>query len=351
MFIDPRMGLYKDLELYFVLPIVLSDQTKLKFDTGVNYDNSTVVQDYNDLTYDKENTLFLVPFNGPERSGFGDMHAGIRYAPFNQERDWTRPSWVVGMEWTFPTGQVKRTTNKGVGRGLYEMELYTALSRRLLPWVEPFFGLQGTLRFPSDASLFKDHGKTQTLYQPGHSLGIQLGTEIIPWEQAREDRRLTLEFGGGAEYTFEGRDYTVLFDALGGGQCSVDGACDLTRFKPGNTSLHHDPSDATKAPRSDGITDVENYGVFDGWVGLAIQPIKFVELGVKFKLVYEQGHFITFADAGKDLDGENNVQEKNGKGQNEFNPVYNETYDKIGTRFRVEDSLGYVLSFTLAGKF
>ncbi len=45
-------------------------------------------------------------------------------------------------------------------------------------------------------------------------------------------------------------------------------------------------------------------------------------------------HFLTFADAGTDLDEQNAVELENEKGRNEYNPVYADGIDYPGNRFR-----------------
>ena len=44
---------------------------------------------------------------------------------------------------------------------------------------------------------------------------MDVGFEIIPWEQKSKHRRLVIGLGGGATYNSEGREYTPLYDALG----------------------------------------------------------------------------------------------------------------------------------------
>jgi len=106
-------------------------------------------------------------------------------------------------------------------------------------------------------------------------------------------------------------------------------------------------------PRTDGITDVEHYGVYSFWAGLDVQPIQYLALGARFRMAYSQPHFITFADAGKDsdIDNDNVVTGYNNNFENEYNPKYIEELDQIGNRFKASRSLNWTLIFSLAGKF
>ena len=78
---------------------------------------------------------------------------------------------------------------------------------------------------------------------------------------------------------------------------------------------------------TDGVTDVEQYATLSSWVGLRYQLFEWLALRTSFSLAYEFPHFITFADAGRDLDGQDQVQPTNSQGFNEFNPVYADALD------------------------
>ena len=349
MIINPRFGLYHDLELYLELPIVLFDQTSLDFATGVSdATNSTV-----DKAGKANESLFLVPNVGPQRTGFGDMKLGLKYAPYNYARDPTEPTWVLGIEYTAPTGQTKKADNTGVGRGVHALMLYTTISRRALDWFEPYFNFHGVFRFPASDTLFKDNGVTQTLVSPGDSMGLKFGTEFIPWENNMTDSRVELDLGFRADYTFEGRDYTDLFEALGNSQCNASAACALTSRTLDTEAGVPNPS------FTDGITDIEQYATFGGWFGVHYQPVKYVQFGASFGLDWQADHMLTNADPGKDLDKDGVVLATGARG-NEFNPVYVEAIDApagdsklagSSSRFRSESATDLYFQFHLTGKF
>jgi hypothetical protein len=70
-----------------------------------------------------------------------------------------------------------------------------------------------------------------------------------------------------------------------------------------------------------------------------------------FQLAYDSDHFLTTADAGKDLDDINQVEKKNSMGENEYNPVYNDAYDSLGHRFLTGNVFRLGAQVSLVGKF
>lgn len=324
------------------VPLVLFDQTHLSGDAGVSSNNSTV-DPYN------VPSLMDVPYAGTTRTGIADPSLSVRVTPMSRARDLTRPTWALDLRLVMPIAPIKTASNKAVGEGVWRIDLSTSLSSRPIRWVEPYFQATGTLRFAASNSLFQDYGPTQTLVAPGHGLGALVGTEIIPYEDVEKQRKLAIDLGAGVEYRFEGREYSDIFEALGRSSCDPvdpDDPCDLTTYERGDI----DPA-TKKRRRADGITDVEQYATLSGWAGVHYQMLKWVKLSAKFTFAYEMPHFITFADAGRDLDGQNQVEARNSNKVNEFNPVYNESYDALGTRFRTGGMSMYGVTIALQGKF
>ena len=341
--IDLRAGLWHDLELYLTLPIVLAWSSTLGFDDGVNAGNSLV--DSQGLSP----ALFAVPYTSPTRVGLGDLVLGLKFAPFSADRDPFYPSWVVGAEYQAPTGTAHAAGTTAVGSDIHAITLYTAISRRFLRLAEPYFKLSGTLRFPKDhpateAALYRNERVTQTLVSPGHSLGLMLGTEIYPWrEPSEDDPYLSIDLGFTADFTFEGRETTELFDALGESRCSPPD-CGRTVYKRGETDAKGN------LRKTDGVTDVEQYGRFGLNLGVGYQALKYLRVRLGFSYRHTTSHFITFADAGRDTDASGSVRSPNNKSENEYNPFYNESYDDFGNRFRVDASNAYETQLSVEGK-
>ena len=362
MVVNPRIGLYRDLELSIDIPIVFVDQMKLT----VNLESATVAQG--------DPPLFPLDgdqFTGSQRSGLGDMKFQIRYSPFNYQREVTEPTWVIAIGYTAPTGKLKRANNIGVGEGLHQLDLSTTISRRAASWLEPYFSFHGTFRFPGADTLFTNEGTTQTLIQPGSTLGLKLGTELIPWEDNEADARFEIDLGFIADFVFEGREYTPLFEPLGRSPCSVDPAhaatCEDTAY---TRSIEEGVGDLT-AFHSNGITDVEQYGRLGGHVGLHYQPVQYIQLGATFGYHRITPHLLTNADPGRDLDesgavelARTNPDDPNSPLINEYSPTYIKGIDAPAghqsldnptgqaTRFKLnQGSDTFILAVHLSGKF
>ena len=364
MHFDLAVGLYHDLELALNLPVILMDQTSLDIDTNVL-------------------ELPFSTFKGSKRAGLGNVGLGIRWAPYSYSRDKKYPTWLLGIMFRIPSGQVATAGNKAVGDGVFRVDVNTAISRRVFWWLEPYFDLHGSLvGTTTNKSPFANKGieDVQTLVSPGHSIGLKLGTEFIPWEVESEGQHFSIDMGIGLDYVFEGREYTEVFELLGGlgSDCAAQGDCapfTYAREVKGQTDYliqqyqageidgdeyHAQVQEIEKGvaagdyARTDGITDVEHYGIYTGWFGFHLQPIRYLALGANFSFAWRQPHFITFADAGKDsavdLDGVVTGHNKPG-GENEYNPVYLEEIDKEGHRLKLDQPLTWSLIFTLTGQF
>jgi len=348
---DVRIGLYKDLEIYSSFPIVLSDDWKHEFVHGVSRANSTILpyQDNATGTLADRSSLFKVPYQSTSRGGFGDMRLGFKWSPVNFFRDTGDPTWTVRVEYTAPTGTPMRADNDGVGLGLHELTFAFVGSRRALRLFEPFFGFHFTpVRSGSKGGLFTSRGPTQNYVEPGLTGGTKFGLALVPWENQKADERFELEAGLGVDYTYRGREYTEIWEALASpnGPCKPSEGC--------NNVLHSlselDPVTG-KPRRTDGITEVEPYTRFSGFGALHYQPIANVQLSARVAYYRETPHFITYGDVGKDLDKQNKVSQYNSQGQNEFSPVYLPAVDAVGQRLRVLDVSNLMFQFALTGKF
>ena len=324
MNIDAVVGFWRHASLKLRVPVVLSDQTSLRFDDGVNATNSSV-DPYN------QPSLFTVGNNGPTRAGMGDPSLWLRFNPISWSRDAARPTWSLEMGLTIPTPMVKESNNTHVGQGLWQLDLATAVSARPTRWLEPYFRSGVTFRIPGQSSLFQDLGRTQTLVAPGHILEGRIGIEFIPWERRDVRQHFSVDVGGRIAFAFEGREYTDLFEALGSSDCdpsNPDNPCDLTTYD-------RDANIATSQRRkTDGITDVDNYATLGTWLSMRYRPTSAFQLGLAVTGDFEMAHFLTFADAGVDLDNKDAVELQNDDGFNEYNPVYADGIDFPGNRFR-----------------
>lgn len=336
--IDLRAGLWRDLELYVTVPIIAAWSTELAYADGVDGSNSLVASPVLP-------SLFGVPSSNSGRTGMGDLVLGVKWAPLNNQRDEGLPSWMVGVEYVAPTGAARTAGGSEVGSAVHVLGIETAISRQF-GMIDPYLQIKGRLRFADSSGPFKFERTTQTLISPGHSLELAFGTEIYPWhDPSDEGSWLSIDVAFKASYTGEGREFTELFDALGSSGCDPSVGCTRTTFARGERT----PSGSLR--KTDGITDVEHYADVGGHLGVVYQPMRWFKARLAFDYAYTTEHFLTFADAGRDLDQNLQVDAVNSQGVNEFNPFYNESTDSFGHRFRVADKHTYTVMLSVEGQF
>lgn len=343
--IDARVGVYKDVELMVTLPVVMGYSWSHEFAPGVSRGNSTL------LPADDRDAVVAAPYTSRSRAGLGDITLGLKWSPYNYYRDPSKPTWVFGFDWTLPSGDPMAATNDGVGLGLHQINLYSTISRRALRILEPFVHVHARMFFESEDSLFarKRQPDTQKYVTPGSVIGTKFGGELIPWEDRAADARVELEAGFAMDYHFRGRGYSELWEAL----ASPENPCTKSDSCSNVSHSKSDPDPATgRAAVTNGITDIEQFGRFQGWAGLHYQPVKYFQISAQFRYAVETPHFITFGDYGVNLDGKDGVQQANGSTppKNEYSPVYLPALDTPGSRVRVQDVSGMSFMLSVSGK-
>ncbi len=355
-----RFGIFRDLEFRFKMPFVISDSTTLSLAgtggdpkakpvkpycvRGQDCSPSSIYQTDANGVPDYANSLFELPNDSPERTGVGDLSFALAWAPWNDARDDTAATWQLELAYLAPTAEAMTATNTAVGRKLHELSFATRMSRRFTK-LDPYVGFDFTLVLNSSKSLFKEYGAGQTLTKPGNRFGIVFGTEIVPWENPKKHQRFTLDFGGRFGYRFEGRDYSPLFSALGGSSCNdAANGCSLTTLRGTVDTPENDPM------RTDGLTDVEQFGQVWGWFGFNVQAAKYVKFRAQVAVSHQFAHFLTNADSGKDngleetqiVDGREVPKYRAGfidPGTEEENPVFNPNLDMMGRRLRLAEHI------------
>src|ERR1700722_113316 len=86
------VGIYHDLALILRMPVILGWSQSLGDLNGSSAVASQILAD------PAGGVLFNVPSKSPTRSGIDTINAGLDWAIFNQQRDFTKPTWVVGIE-------------------------------------------------------------------------------------------------------------------------------------------------------------------------------------------------------------------------------------------------------------
>jgi hypothetical protein len=310
------IGLYKDLAVIFRLPIILSDTQSLG-DLDGSANNPQLLQD------SQGHQLFTVPFKSPNRSGVDWFSVGMDWAIYNQQRNPSKPTWVIGVEGRFavgtplhacnanaaiqcPTpqppaaGQTPVSRDPGISRGMDSVGAHTVFSRRF-GYVEPYWGLWFLADFPQAST---DYGATDTFQgsvvnHPPYLGNFSMGMEIIPWEHREQFQRLVADLRLDGIYHSAGREYSELFDALGSSQAPSLRSPNPGGFTAG-TGKFAGQSVADPTQQSvyfTGITDQAQYVSIGGHIGATIQAGQYVKFNAGVGLQYDQSHLITDADA------------------------------------------------------
>ncbi|MGZ3460803.1 MAG: hypothetical protein ACXU86_20130, partial [Archangium sp.] len=159
--LDLAIGIFRDVQLSFGVPLVLARNESWDFVSGVDASNSTILNNClraNGSLTDPScpatgagaQPLFNVPLQS-FRGGLGNMRFGLAWAVFNQKKDDTKPMWVVGLDYEAPTANqldpsmLTSADNRGaIGDRLHKYTVYTALSRKI-GLAEPYFKMHYTV--------------------------------------------------------------------------------------------------------------------------------------------------------------------------------------------------------------
>jgi hypothetical protein len=292
------VGIYKDLALAFRLPLILADSRQLDDLNG----SSKNPQRTTDLNGDQ---LFSVPFKSPTRSGVDWFGVGIKYDIYNQQRDETKPTWMIGVEGQFGVGPrlnacndnaAVKCSDPGISRGMNGINFTTVFSRRF-GYLEPYTGFNFLAEFPRGNSNFGETNdvKGSLLNAPPIVGGFMLGTEVIPWEEREKFQRLIIDFRGRGDYHSPGREYTELFDALGSST-----ARSLRAPNPGGYTAGPDGTSSVVDTSKTGvlftgITDQDGFATLGGHTSVTWQAGEYVKFTAGAGLTFAQQHFITAA--------------------------------------------------------
>lgn len=339
-------GLWKDLEFNFKLPIVFQQNETWNFVSGTGQGNSTITNScYNadGSPYSAEGCvgrLFQMPQES-YRGGLGNVHFGLAYAFFNQEKDDTKPTWIVGIDYEAPTGKQRDPSldntdpdgDRGnVGDRVHKYQLYTSFSRRM-GVAEPYFKASHTIpvRGPGAYSNCDQSGATPpNLGAPGNcyrdiwtrqetgikapsQTALTFGMELVPFQNATKSQKLTLDLRLLGNYVGRGRYYNELSSAL----------------------------------RK--LLTSEDYFQVGGQVGVTARAAEAFTIRASGNFLYNTDHLLTTESIGQDLNGDGTVDTAPGSG--ELNPTFDWRYDAVSRRFRAIQSttfrfdLGATFSF------
>ncbi|MDF1563394.1 MAG: hypothetical protein P1V51_10130 [Deltaproteobacteria bacterium] len=369
MQIRARAGLYKDLEINFMLPIVFADtQTWRSADLDGLPQQSTIFQQDGicpNGTIDTVNCTGAMfdfdPFVGSDnnsyRGGLGDFHVGLAWGILNDERDRYDPSWTIGFDWQAPTADKRSQSNvshdsanpAAIGEKTNYFTFYTALSKNL-GLVDPFVDFHYRLpspqvphawhncENPSNLADFDPdddqvgttctndpighewvrEGNNRGGYMPSHVGGMTFGAEFLPYVDPERYVRVAFQLSFTADYVSEGRVFNELSDAL-------------------QKSLYGD-----------------EFLRLSGTLGVRVQASRYAKFHVLATYGHETEHFLTGESIGKDLDDTGLVElpgidtdpTSDVSPNPEQNPNYDFRYDQPGRRFRVEETTLFGIMLT-----
>jgi len=342
--LEVDVGLYMDLQFVIRIPLILNDQRGLR-----NLGPKNPWNAYN------QPGLFSIPFTSPDRSGIDYFAVGLDWAPLNQERDDTKPTWVISAEGRFGVGEEMKpacsskmvatgacpsgtsTGGGGVGRGLNEVYIGTRIARRMGIF-NPFVGLGTLLGFAKKGTAYHvdkgtNWGAINTM--PPIQGQLDFGIEFVPWEVPEDYRKFSLGILLNTTYHSEGREYTPLFDALG--------TSDSKAIVGGDYDDNGKVEDWER--EYSGMTDVENYTTFHGTLFFNIQVAEYIKFLLDLGFGHEQEHFITKTDQ---CDEDNQLK---GGGCSHPNHDFRPSIDAVGQRFRAEAGTIFDFSITAVAMF
>ena len=363
--LTPRVavGIGPDIEISVALPITLQEGYDLLIDADTA--SSSTIDDgiLPDTGFDSSDPTGpgftdagdRTIFRGVDRSGLDQLHLGAAWAPFNQQREATLPTWKIGATVMLSLGnerifdRASPDSETGAGIGLHELRLWTSVAKRTGHF-EPFatFWWQAPIGRSND-SQFLQLGFGTEREQPQQHAGTRFGVEAIFLDKPEEKQRIGLELSALFEANFDGRAYTEMWEVFAfAGDQSVEGA---------PLVLDSDPiADGVQALSHPGVTNVQNYLTVAGRAAVTARIGEFVQFAASFEIEHDTDHIISFADSGIDLptctptratDCELEENDTVDSGTSEVNPYHvgptegGPAIDAAGSRYRVEGSYDY----------
>ncbi len=263
-------------------------------------------------------------------AGVGDPRFGITWGILNDERDDTKPSWVLGFNYKLPavdpadpTAENSEDKPGAVGDGFHRFTFWTAMSKRI-DRADPYTKFYYTLSTPSSKAFNNcdapevlgtpencgsEHwSEDETGPKPRHVGGVFFGSEVIPWEDKKKDQKVVLDAGLIGEYHSEGRDY----------------------------------SEASFMLKK--LTYNEQFARIGGQIGLYFRGAKYVMLRLNTGFTVDTEHMLTNESIGEDNNGNDQVDLDNATG--ELNPNFDFRYDVPGRRLRISEVYNFHFSAT-----
>ncbi|HVE81228.1 MAG TPA: hypothetical protein VND93_00200 [Myxococcales bacterium] len=349
--LDLHAGLWHDVEFHYGIPLVFSQSeewwlsgnqtaaTSAVLNNCVNA-SGTLVNPSCPTTGAGAVPMFpgvsIASTNGqPQvfRGGFGNMRFGLRWAAFNQLRDDTKPTWVVGLEYEAPTAdrldpteEASETKHGSIGDRIHKYQLWSAFSRKVGA-IDPYVKVDFSIPYHGPGWYSNcDHPDSTRMAAPGNctltewsrdTTGIQYpytaemiaGSEFTVFDQPAKKQRFTVDVRAHTRYVSPGRYYNEL-------------------------------SGLTKKLMYTG-----DYIQVGGSVGLLANVADYLTLRARTTLSYETDHPLTNEALGQDFkcNSPNAVLGSCENGSvdytsnpNELNPNFDYRMDLVARQFRAE---------------
>jgi hypothetical protein len=332
--LELSFGLWRDFEFSFGLPLVFQQNESWNFASGASAGNSTIINNCLNANGTpipnclagtaSPQPLFAVP-NESFRGGLGNLRFGLAYAFFNQAKDDTKPTWIVGLTYEAPTAKLRDPSRApyisddrgGVGDRVHKYDIYTTLSRQI-GLAEPYFqahltipvqgpGIYSNCFNPQLGNLGTPENcgqgtwtRKETGIQAPTLAGFTFGSEIRLYEQKAQGQRLSVDLRTIGEWVGEGRYYNELSDVL--------------------RKLNY----------------TEDFFRVGGRLAFNASATETFKLHAAGTFLHNTDHAITAEPFGVDLDGNGAVDPETNPG--EINPNFDYRTDLVSRQFRVTQS-------------
>lgn len=381
------VGLYRDLGVFARVPLVLADDRQLD-GLGSSLDTQDLA-----LEGAPGEQLFNLPFRSPTRRGVEYLAVGVRFSPFNQWRDASKPTWTIAVEGRFSVAPPLHACNPkaaagqrvcadpadvnrngvagegplegssfqgsrraGISRGTTALAFESVLSKRLRA-IEPYAGIRGLFEFQNaDSDFGGGDARGALVNHPPIEGSLDLGLALYPLEAVERRQRLEVDLRVSGTYRSEGRDYSELFDALGSSDAASLREPRYSRYRDNRVGGALDPNEPSVIdPNSQkvymtGITDVQQHGIYKLSARVTWTAKSFFKLSLGGSAGYVQGHGITADQAcnpnlTSDLGSAGPCRGTSGTAGNGLlsaegvpNPNYRDVINSAGRRFYVRDA-------------
>jgi hypothetical protein len=335
------VGIYKDLEFHFEIPIILSSSSRWHYASylGESQTPTRSATGQNAIDANGDSCGAACPvFSGTgavyNGSGFGDLKVGFAWGILSDARDDTKPFWLIGVDFTFPTADMydpalgrdpttfaspyAKSANAGPsGQNIFKIDFVTALSKRM-GTVDPYVRFHATSYRPSKetysncthaAELNDDTlrpkqiadvavtacASTSTVSEygprPPWVAGSAFGAEIVTGENKADGTRVAIDFRLSADYYSSALWYNQLTDATGK------------------------------------LLYTEDYFALEAFFGFYWRASKYMQLQATARLGTETPHWVTGEETG-------GIDPATGKAKS---PNFDYRYDAAGRRYRITE--------------